>query len=119
MFLHIIFDAPPDFTQGTIRVLGPKPDGWSKPEALRISELTAAQKRTFNSLVETFKERGEAWTATQCWVFPQVDRSTDKELPAIDLILEAVQDNTGAVATFPSVILTDPAYVKLFNALVK
>lgn len=119
MFLHIIFDVPSDFTQGIIRVLGSKPDGWSKPEALRLSELTAAQKKTFNSLVKTFKDKGEPWCVTQCWVYPAVDRSTDKELPAIDLILEAVQDNTGAVATFPSVILTDPAYVKLFNTLVK
>lgn len=119
MFLHIIFDAPPDFTQGTIRILGFKPDGWSKPESLRISELTATQKKTFNSLVNLFKEKGEPWVASQCWVYSATDRSVEPEVPAIELILEAKHDETGAITTFPGVILSDTAYVKLFNALVK
>lgn len=66
-----------------------------------------------------FKEKGEPWVATQCWVYPEMDRSVEPAVPAIKLILEAKHDETGALTTFPGVVLSDSAYVKLFNDLVK
>jgi hypothetical protein len=119
MFLRIVFNELGDFTQGTIRVLGSKSDGWNKPAELNIADLPATQKKTFNSMVTAFKEKGEPWVASQCWVYPATDRSVEPEVPAIELILEAKHDETGAITTFPGVILSDSAYVKLFNALVK
>lgn len=119
MFLRVVFNDPGDFTRASIRVLGPKPDNWSKPDAIEVSELTSTQKKAFNSLVNLFKEKGEPWVASQCWVYSAMDRSVEPEVPAIELILEAKHDETGAITTFPGVILSDSAYVKLFNALVK
>lgn len=39
------------------------------------------------------------------------------EKQAINIVLEAKHDNTGAIQTFPGIVLSEPSYVNLFKSL--
>lgn len=114
---HLLFSIPGDFTQGTIRILGQQPNGWSKPDEIELSDLTEVQKESFISLVNFFKEKGEPWVATQAWIYLTKDFSSLPEKQAINIVLEAKHDNTGAIQTFPGIVLSEPSYVNLFKSL--
>lgn len=40
-----------------------------------------------------------------------------RRIQAINIVLEAKHDNTGAIQTFPGIVLSEPSYVNLFKSL--
>lgn len=119
MFLFIRFPDLGDFTNGTIRAFGEKPDGWTKPDEVEIESLTATQKKAFAAVVATIQAKGEPWSATQVWVYSAIDPESDPAAPALRLVIEAQHDETGALKTFPDMYVTDASAIKLFNTLTK
>lgn len=117
MFLLIRFPNLGDFTSGTILPVGPKPDGWTKPDEVEIESLTATQKKAFAAVVATIQAKGEPWSATQVWVYSTID--PESQAPALRLVIEAQHDETGALKTFPDMYVTDASVIKLFNTLTK
>lgn len=73
MLIHIIYDRPQtdgatfDPLKGTIRFLGPKPDGWSYGEEMPLTDLPEEQAPIYLALAGAIQGKGGNWVATQVW----------------------------------------------------
>lgn len=119
MLIHIIYDRPQadgtafDPLKGTIRFLGPKPDGWSYGEEMPLTDLPEEQAPIYLALAGAIQGKGGNWVATQVWARMA---GPDK----VSLQVEGRQDGTGAIRTFtvdddPSLLVEDPAAVAFFG----
>lgn len=119
MLIHIIYDRSQtegtafDPMKGTIRFLGPKPDGWCYGEQMPLADLPEDQAAVYLSLAGAIQGKGEDWSATQVWA-----RMVGQD--KVSLQVEARQDGTGAIRTFtaaddPSLMIDNPAAVAFFN----
>ncbi len=62
-----IFDAPPDWSKGTIYCIGQKSDSWSKPDSYRLSDIPEQHRETLASIVKGFTMLSDEWYCTQFW----------------------------------------------------
>lgn len=119
MLIHIIYDRSQtdgtafDPLKGTIRFLGPKPDGWSYGEQMPLADLPEEQAPIYLALAGAIQGKGGNWVATQVWA-----RMAGQG--KISLQVEGRQDGTGAIRTFtadddPSLLVEDPAAVAFFK----
>lgn len=118
MLILIIYDVPKesgakfDPLAGTIRFIGPKPDGWSYGEEMPLKDLPAEQAPVYLALASTIQGKEENWAASQVWARLAGGK--------VSLQVEARQDGTGALRTFTpaddsALLIADPAAVAFFN----
>lgn len=107
--LHIIYQQKMDESgvpvfdsmSGFIMVTGRVEDGWQLPSRrLAIEELADEQKAVYSSLAESLTSKGENWVARSVSV--RGVSNDEGNVVALELVIFAVQDGTGATRTFTS-----------------
>ena len=126
-----IFDAPPDWSKGTIYCIGQKSDSWSKPGSYRLSDIPEQHRETLASIVKGFTTLSNEWYCTQFWaafsyrmetVEPESGEQESTRVPGIAIRMECRHKDTGALRLLapkdnPALWLTDSASMALYSAL--
>lgn len=127
--LHIIYQQKTDGAgspvydalAGFIMVTGRVKNGWQLPnKRLAIEELADEQKAVYLSLAESLTSKGENWVARSVSV-GEVSND-ESNVVALELVIYAVQDGTGATRTFTSreneeLRVVDEEVINLYNEL--
>lgn len=126
-----IFDAPPDWSKGTIYCIGQKSDKWSKPDSYRLSDIPEEHQATLAAIVKGFTVLSDEWHCTQFWAALSYRLETtetepgeqeSKRIPGIAIRMECRHKDTGALRLLtpkdnPSLWLADSGSLALYSAL--
>lgn len=126
-----IFDAPPDWSKGTIYCIGQKSDSWSKPGSYRLSGIPEQHREALASIVKGFTMLSGEWHCTQFWaafsyrmetVEPESGEQESTRVPGIAIRMECRHKDTGALRLLapkdnPALWPTDSASMALYSAL--
>jgi hypothetical protein len=111
--IHVTFPQIGNFEEAYIDILGGEAN-WKKSARLSLLELSSDNQEKFANLVTYFKAEHGDWNVCQAWAYKSLN---SEKTPVIRITLEAVQDGTGSICTFPEVELTDSDCIELYDSL--
>lgn len=122
-----VFDA----LNGTMLVLGREREGWQlPPKEVKLAELAEPWRGVYLALASGLASAGEAWVASRVTAtlgeFVTGEGEGECEglvlVPCVELVVNAVQDGTGATRMFTSrdnegLRVVDEEVINLYNEL--
>lgn len=112
---------------GTVLVLGRQKEGWNlPPKEVKLEEMAWPYREVYLGLASGLASAGEAWVAERVTATLSEYVTGEAEeavcVPCVELVVNAVQDGTGATRTFtsrdkPEFLVTAPQVLELYEWL--